>query len=229
MGYTKPRVLSEDEAKMIFIDCFFRTIDIMKRLCDVGICDTDKANGIYREFQDTWKDLTLGYKRDLVILAKNIRDGKFDCSNLWDPKHVDGDGYLKKLLSQIEGYEYFTDRVERKASEWRLKADIPYSPQLFLNHKTSFLSRLLDPSLNKADLEKLSVIIDKIVDTNKKIRHLERALNNDHIVLTPQDREKYSKYLEIYQKENQGEMNKITKYMPKPSNKMDDWLFGKGL
>lgn len=229
MGYTRPRTLSENEAKMIFIDCFFRTIDIMKRLCDVGIYDTDKANGIYREFQDTWKDITLGYKRDLVLLAKNIRDGKYDCSNLWDPRHVNGDGYLKTLLSKIEGYEYFTNRVENKAREWQAKVNTPESPQLFLDHKTSFLNKMLEPNLSKADLERLSAIVDKIVEKNKKIRHLEKTLNNDHIVLTPQDREKYSKYLEIYQKENQEETKKITKYMPKPSNKMDDWLFGKGL
>lgn len=75
MEYSKPRILSEDEVKMIFIECFFRTVDIMKRLDNVGINDSDKAKTIYREFQDTWKDILLGYKRDMVILAKQVKEG----------------------------------------------------------------------------------------------------------------------------------------------------------
>lgn len=75
MEYSKPKILSEDEVKMIFIECFFRTVDIMKRLDNVGINDSDKAKTIYREFQDTWKDILLGYKRDMVILAKQVKEG----------------------------------------------------------------------------------------------------------------------------------------------------------
>lgn len=131
------------------------------------------------------------------------------------------------MLSQIESYEYFADRVEGKANEWRVKANVPANPQLFLNHKTTFLSFLLDPSLSKVDLEKLSVIIDRIVDKNKKITHLERSLTNEHMILTQADREKYSKYLAIYQNENQTETKTITKYMAKTENKTENWLFGK--
>lgn len=227
MEYSNPKLLSEDEVKMIFIECFFRTVDIMKRLDDIGINDSDKTKTIYREYQDTWKDILLGYKRDLVILAKQVRDGKYDCSNFYDPKHIDGDGFLKKLLSQIESYEYFADRVEEKAHEWRLKANVPANPQLFLNHKTTFLSFLLDPSLSKFDLEKLCVIINRIVDKNRKITYLEKSLTNNHVILTQAEREKYSKYLSNFQNENQTETKTITKYMAKTGNKMEDWLFGK--